>query len=148
MPKWSKEQDNVLMEHGHEGAERCASIIRHRFGVARTPEAVQRRASRIGASMLKWEICIGCGAKVSKLYDDGLCPTCHTKRLIEKNRAETDRIREQIRKAESSDEYIAAKREYARVRKENSSLRKKHRLSNCGDFVDLSKDLSKARSKR
>lgn len=125
MPRWTAAQDEVLMLHGHEGAERCAAIMRHRFGVRRTPDAVKRHAYRIGAPMVRYEICVTCGGKTDSADADGNCPICHVKALTERRRAETERIRDEIRRSgKSSEGYEAANREYARARQEGSRLRR------------------------
>ena len=113
MTRWSKQQDDVLWEHGNEGAERCAAIIGNRYGVARTPEAVRRHAYRIGAPIVRFEICVGCGGKASRVDDEGLCRTCHQKRVTELYRQRAERARAGI---DSDDGLAAARREYDALR--------------------------------
>ena len=123
MPKWSKLQDEVLWEHGNEGARRCADIIRHRYGVARTPEAVRRHAYRIGAPIIEYAICSGCGSKARKLDDENLCPVCHQRKLAdeckERNRAVINEINMQLKALDT------ARREYDRERQRTARLRRK-----------------------
>lgn len=126
MTRWSRRQDAVLWEHGHEGAEECADIIRRRFGVARTPEAVRRHAYRIGAPMRRYEICPECGRKTDELCRDGLCPVCHEYAGAEGQR----RFRQEVVEAEiavrRTEEYRTARREHAKERKATSTLCRKH----------------------
>ena len=117
------------MEHGHEGAERCAAAMRHRFGVARTPEAVRRHAYRIGAPIFEFEICPSCGGKFDHLGRDGTCYQCHQKALAEQERRKGDEIRAEIRRNNSDAERRKAEREYERERARNSRLRRKHGIS-------------------
>ena len=147
MPKWSWQQDSVLWEHGHEGAERCATIIWQRFGISRTPGAVQRRASRIGASMLRYEICPGCGRRTREITERGVCPICHQRELAHGQREFNKLLQAEIRRSlKSTDEYRKAEREHEKARQENSRLCRKHGLPgkrereghSYGENVDLS----------
>lgn len=133
MPRWSRQQDDVLWEHGHEGAERCAAIIRHRFGVSRTPDAVKRHAYRIGAPMLKYEICPRCGGAVAYLSRDGICYACRQRDNAERERRKVDALKAQLRDAESPGARRKAEREYDAARTQASRLRRKLRLSADGD---------------
>lgn len=65
------------------GAQKCALLIRKKTGVARTPYAVQCRASRIGVSLFVFETCPGCGRLVKKLRQTGFCDVCHERRAAE-----------------------------------------------------------------
>lgn len=126
MTRWSRQQDDVLWEHGHEGAERCAAIIWHRYGVARTPEAVKRHAYRIGAPMWRYEICPECGGKVDHLGPDGLCAVCRKRSLAERKRRERDALLAEIRANQSPGALGKAEREYAKERQALSRLRRKY----------------------
>ena len=126
MPRWSRQQDSVLWEHGHEGAERCADIIRFRFGVSRTPDAVRRHAYRIGAPIFKYEVCPECGGKYQALEKSGVCYKCWKHELAERQRRNRDAILDEIRANQSAEERRKAEREYDRERKANSVLRRKH----------------------
>lgn len=126
MPRWSKLQDAVLWEHGHEGAERCAAIIGHRFGVARTPEAVRRHAYRIGAPIIAYEVCPRCGARVDHLSPHGTCYACSRRELAEAQRCRNDALRAELR-ANAPDGAAGRKadREYAAERAKAHRLRKR-----------------------
>lgn len=125
MQRWTRLQDAVLWEHGHEGAERCADIIRHRYGVARTPEAVKRHAYRIGAPMVRYEICPACGGKHPYLGRDGLCHACHNELKAEEQRRRNDELRAELRRAESAEERRRAERGYDAARAEATRLRRR-----------------------
>ena len=119
-------QDEVLWEHGHEGAERCAAIIRNRYGVARTPEAVKRHAYRIGAPIVQYEICPRCGSRVQHLGPHGVCYPCRQAEHAEEQRAENRAILAEIRGERDGEAARNAERDYEKWRKVNSRLRKKH----------------------
>lgn len=126
MAKWSRRQDDVLWEHGNEGAERCAEIIERRFGVRRTPDAVKRHAYRIGAPIYRFEICPSCGGKFDHLGPDGICAPCHKRSKAEDERRKRDAILAEIRANQSPGALGKAEREYAKERQANSRLRRKH----------------------
>ena len=128
MPKWSRQQDDVLWEHGHEGAERCAEIIKGRYGISRTPSAVKRHAYRIGAPIFRYEICPGCGRKVDHLGKQGVCYACRQGELADEARRRNDEIRAEIRANQSRAERRKAERGYNRERQANARLRRKHGL--------------------
>ena len=127
MPRWTRLQDSVLWEHGHEGPERCADIIRHRYGVARTPEAVRRHAYRIGAPIICYEICPSCGGKFDHLGREGICYGCRQRELAKAARRENDLIRAEIRANQSAIERRKAEREFEAARAERARLRRKLR---------------------
>ena len=120
MPRWSRRQDEYLMEHCNEGPERIAAAMRRRFGVARTPEAVRRHAYRIGAPLVVYEICPECGGKHEHLVR-GVCYQCNQRRLAERQRA----VRDEIAANQSPDSRRRAEREYERERAKTSRLRRK-----------------------
>ena len=125
MPTWSKQQEDVLWEHGNEGPRSCADIIRRRYGVARTPEAVRRHAYRIGAPIVEYEICVGCGGKTRSADDEGLCRACHQRRVADEYKARSSAIRRELE--EEAVEAERARREYDRERKRASRERGKSR---------------------
>ena len=142
-------QDSVLWEHGHEGAERCADIIRHRYGVARTPEAVRRHAYRIGAPMYRYEVCPECGGKFDHLGPDGICHQCRQHELAEGQRRKRDAILAEIRANQSAEERRKAEREYEKERQANSRLRRKYGVparakDGSGDSVGIVTQMSNA----
>ena len=122
MTKWTPQQDGVLWEHGNEGAERCADIIRRRYGVARTPEAVRRHAYRIGAPIIEYHVCVGCGAMARSVDEEGLCAACHQRRLTEEYRMRSARIKRDFEEVDRG--FDAARREYDRERQRKSRRRR------------------------
>ncbi|MBQ9041473.1 MAG: hypothetical protein IJ111_01495 [Eggerthellaceae bacterium] len=122
---WTAEQDAVLREFGNHGAVECSRIISRRFHVERSPEAVRRHAYRIGASIIEYRICPGCGCKARKFYNDGFCPTCHQNALAEKNKLANTVALKEIAQTESGEEFENARRRYAKARQQKRRARKK-----------------------
>lgn len=151
MTKWSAEQDEFLREHGNEGAERCAALMRHRFGVARTPEAVRRHAYRAGIPIIRYELCQRCGKAVRQLGGDGLCRVCHYRRLADEQRAFNREVVAELRDQAREEEYAQVRKEYQNARQQTSRLCKKNRVKNrkervYGDSAKCHEEMSQARS--
>ena len=86
MRRWTREEDNVIRAYGHMGAAKVVRLLALRLGSRRTQKAVERRASRIGASLVEYEVCVGCGRRVRRAWPDGLCDVCHERRLLQLTR--------------------------------------------------------------
>lgn len=126
MPRWSREQDAILWEHGNEGAARCAAIMRHRFGVSRSAEAVRRHAYRIGAPIIAFEVCPRCGARCDHLSPSGMCFACTRRELAEAQRMRNDALRAELRaNAPDGEAGRKADREYAAERAKAHRLRRR-----------------------
>ena len=126
---------------------RSAEIIRRRFGVDRTPEAVRRHAYRIGAPIFQYEVCPECGRKVDHLSRSGVCYQCGQRALAEGQRRERERIKAEVRRNGSKAERRKAEREYERERAANYRLRRKHGIvsgGGCGDSVECVTQMSHA----
>ena len=126
MSRWSREQDEYLLEHAHEGLERVQADMRRRFGVARTPEAIRRHAYRIGAPLVRYEQCPECGRKVDHLVH-GLCYACNQHLLAETHRAKAEALRAEVERNSSLAERRRAEREVEREKARASRLRRKLR---------------------
>lgn len=118
MTKWSTLQERVLWENGHEGAEKCAAIIWNRYGIARSAEAVRRHAYRIGAPIIRYEICPECGRKVKTLTREDVCRVCHQRMLADRQRERNARILHELSQPDD-EEYETARREYDRLRQQH-----------------------------
>lgn len=132
--RWTDEQDEVLYTYGSLGVAECRRILADEFGIDRSEEAIRRHAYRIGASVIEYETCIGCGLRVRSVNREGLCRACNLRRLVDTNREYNERLKRELReneKQEESDEYRHAKRDYNAVKQQNSRLRK--RIGRCGD---------------
>lgn len=143
--RWTDEQDQVLIDYGNKGAAWCRDEIERRFGIARSAEATQRRASRIGAPLAKYEICPSCGQAARLMSRKGLCRACNAQRLHHEQAVFATKIRRDL-----SDNEEAARREtrkYQALRKKNERFCKEHGLpkyseKSCVDSVDLSRKMS------
>ena len=127
MPRWSLLQDECLREHANEGAERCAAIIRHRFGVSHTPDAVKRHAYRIGVPIIVYEICPSCGGRVRNLGNTGVCYACRQRELAAEQRRFNESLLAELLEAESPAARRRAEREYDAARAQTARIRRKHR---------------------
>lgn len=142
MRPWSEQEERVLFEQGHRGARKCAEIIRAECGTRRSPQAVQRHASRIGASMERYDVCPVCGAKVRRLVPrSGLCARCNYRHLAEANRQARMRL-EDARPGFEAD----ARRKYQAERNRRIRAEEKLRSTDHGDFAKTSDQMSNPRS--
>lgn len=115
--KWSEEQDSVLWEHGNKGAAWCRDEIERAFGVSRSVTATQRRANRIGAPMIRYEICPCCGRAAKLMPYKGVCRACNAERLHHEQAVFATKIRRQL--AESEEAGKRENRKYQALRKQN-----------------------------
>lgn len=141
--RWTRDQEQILRDHGNHGPEYCRNLIYKRFGILRSVEATQRHASRIGAAMFQYQSCPRCGRVVKRLNQkSGLCEVCNYERLFQEQLEAEHRIRQAINRGGEADAITTAKRLYDAQRKKVSRLRR----SVCGDIVDLSAEMSRPRS--
>lgn len=127
---WTEEQDEILYTYGNLGVEELRRLLHSRCGVIRSEDAIKRHAYRIGASLIRYEVCVNCGRRVQKLKPDNLCTTCHTRRLTERQHQRNAKLMQELReREEQTNEYKAAQRAYNAAKKANSRLCKKHDLS-------------------
>lgn len=148
------EQDDILREYGTQGAKKCADVIAARFGVRRSEEATARRMSRIGVSRRSYATCPVCGGLYDRLMPSGMCAVCNMRRLKE----EADAFEAKYRRGDgrASAEFAQAKRDYdtarqrayRRAKREGALTPREQRMreNRCGDYVDLSRDLSRTSS--
>lgn len=129
MPRWTKEQDEVLIENANKGAEYIASAINKKFGLHRTAHAVRNHASRLGISLMQFSICPECGRVGYPLNRlTGLCPICSTEARTEQHKQFQKVLRMEVRRIEDDPDYKRAVREGNRVRQQNSRICKKYGL--------------------
>lgn len=140
--KWTPEQDLILRIHGHRGPEYCRNLIFKTFGIYRSVTATQRRASRIKAPLIRYEICPECGRIERRLNrNTGLCDACNYERLWREQVEEEQRILEQLNKGGETNGITKAKRQYDAQRQKVSRLRRRN-----GNSVDMSRKKSNPRS--
>lgn len=116
--RWTEAEDDVLFEYGSLGAEQVRRMLVRQCGTVRTVGAVVARASRIGASLMTYEVCPECGKAVKELTRDGFCRTCKVRRMADAMREENERIRKEVSRDDEAD--IEAVRDYDLWRKRNS----------------------------
>lgn len=126
MPGWSSAQNEVLRELANLGAEAVAEAIAERTGVVHTAAAVQRQASRLGVSMVTFATCPVCGRRV-RGGRTGMCPVCRARANAERQWRVLGELEAEAKRLEADPEYLAAKREYDRLRKAVSSKRRELR---------------------
>lgn len=152
--RWDAAQERVLWEHGNKGAEWCSREIEREFGIRRSPSAVQRHASRIGAPMLRYEICPACGRATRSMPSMGICRACNAEKLRQEQERFDTKIRAYVMKGGDEDAYRENSRKYDALRKRNERYCKAHGLASyresrsgeCVRFADLSDEMSRPRS--
>lgn len=124
--KWTDEQDRVLFDYGNKGACWCRDEIERRFGVSRSVKATQRRASRIGAPMIRYEICPSCGRMARLMPTKGVCRTCNAQRLHHEQAVFESKLKREL--AANDEAYRRENRKYQALRKKNERLCDEHGL--------------------
>ena len=129
MSAWTTGQNDVIRELGYRGAEAVREEIRRRYGVERTVRAIEMQASRIHASLRVLSVCPQCGAVGVRLNrQSGMCPRCTEEAHVAEERAFNEILRREAEGCEEGPEIEAARREYARLRQQNSRLMRKYGL--------------------
>ena len=143
--RWTEEQDEALRANAHKGPEGCCEAIAAETGAVRSPQSVQRRASRLGGSMARLVQCPRCKQlRPSLNKTDGLCETCHMALLADRQEALRDELSRKLDaiKHGRDEEFEAERKRYDAHRQANRRLRE--RIRKCGDSVKLSETLSNA----
>lgn len=129
MSVWTTGQNDVIRELGHRGAAAVREEIRRRYGVERSVRAIEMQASRIHASLRVLSVCPQCGAVGVRLnHQSGMCPRCTEEAHVAEERAFNEILRREAEGCEEGPEIEAARREYARLRQQNSRLMRKYGL--------------------
>lgn len=119
----------MIRELGHRGAVAVREEIRRRYGVERSVRAIEMQASRIHASLRVLSVCPQCGAVGVRLNrQSGMCPRCTEEAHVAEERAFNEILRREAEGCEEGPEIEAARREYARLRQQNSRLMRKFGL--------------------
>ncbi len=126
---WTVRQEEVLREFAHEGVDVVCAALRRICGVERTVHAVEMHASRIHVSLKRLETCPECGAVGVRLSrTSGMCPLCTELLHVEEERAFSELLALEAKGCEEGPELEAAKREYARLRQQNSRTCRRYGL--------------------
>ena len=129
MSAWTTGQNDVIRELAHLGAAAVREEIRRRYGVERTVRAIEMQASRIHASLRVLSVCPQCGAIGVRLNrQSGMCPRCTEEAHVAEERAFNELLHREAEGCEEGPEIEAARREYARLRQQNSRLMRKYGL--------------------
>lgn len=123
--RWTTGMNRILYDHGNEGVDAVRKMLREAYHVRVSNAAIQKHASRIGASLRKLRTCAKCGhvgPPEQFARDRQMCRKCNAQYLAEKARMTGASL--------DPDEMARAKREYDRVRQEN------HRRRNVKDGVN------------
>lgn len=122
MPKWTEEQEELLLKYAALGYEKCRKLIYRETGVLRSFEATKRHAYRIGA-INRFLECPRCGRHVKKLIrTTGLCRVCNQKELTLQAKRKRIAIEEEVRRTQKQEQqdFKKARREYERTRRANT----------------------------
>lgn len=126
---WTLRQEEVLREFAHEGADVVCAALASECGVVRSVRAVEMHASRIHVSLRRLETCPECGAMGVRLNRvSGMCPLCTELLHVEEERAFSELLALEAAGCEEGPELDAARREYARLRQQNSRTCRKFGL--------------------
>ncbi len=124
--RWTDEEDEIIRAYGQLGVGEVQQALLSDIGTERTISAIQMRASRIGASLMRYEVCPRCGRRVAELTRKGWCRLCSTRELINAQRVRNEQLRNEIRKG-AGEEEAAALKEYNAIRARNLRLSNKKR---------------------
>ena len=129
MSAWTTGQNDLIRELGHLGVGAVRAAMRERFGVERSEHAIEAQASRIHASLAVRTVCPSCGAVGVRLNrQTGLCPRCTEEAHVAEERAFNELLRAEAEGCEEGPELEALRREWARLRQQNSRLMRRHGL--------------------
>ena len=127
---WTVRQEEVLREHCCGGAADVQAAIEAECGVLHTIRAIEAHASRMHCSLAVRPACPQCGAVGVRLNrQSGMCPRCTEWHHVNEERAFNELLQLEADGCEEGPELEAAKREYARLRQQNSRLCRKHGLA-------------------
>lgn len=127
--RWTTGQEDVIRELGFRGAGAVRQEILRRYGVDRSEHAIEAHASRIRASLRVLDECPGCGAVgVTLNRQTGMCARCTLRAHVDEERAFHELLVAEAEGCENGPEVEALRREWARLRQENSRLRRRYGL--------------------
>jgi len=128
---WTTLQNEVLRAYGHEGAAGVQKRLVAECGAKHSIRAIEMQASRIHASLRVRGCCPECGVIGVRLNrQTGLCPRCTEQQHVEEAAAFNAILLQELEEMESDPSIEVNRREYARLRQENSRLCRKYGLAN------------------
>lgn len=126
---WTTRQEEIVREQCFRGAEAVRDAIERECGVRRSVRAVEAHASRMRVSLRVRSECPGCGAVGVRLNrQSGMCARCTEEAHVAEERAFNELLRAEAVGCDEGPEVDAARREWARLRQQNSRLMRKHGL--------------------
>ena len=126
---WTTRQEEIVREQCFRGAEAVRDAIERECGVRRSVRAVEAHASRMRVSLRVRSECLGCGAVGVRLNrQSGMCARCTEEAHVAEERAFNELLRAEAAGCDEGPEVDAARREWARLRQQNSRLMRKHGL--------------------
>ena len=118
-----------MRERGYLGAEGVRRALLEEYGVERSIHAIEMHASRIHVSLRRLEVCPECGAAGVRINRvSGMCPLCTERQHVEEERAFGELLAAEAAGCEEGPALDAARREYARLRQQNSRTCRKFGL--------------------
>ena len=128
---WTTLQNEILRAYGFEGAAGVRKRLATECGVIRSIRAIEMQASRIHVSLRVRGCCPECGViGVHLNRQTGLCSRCTEKQHVEEAAAFNAILKSELKRMENDPMVAQYKREYVRLRRENSRLCCKFGLAN------------------
>ena len=128
---WTTLQNEVLRAYGHEGATGVQKRLVAECGVTRSIRAIEMQASRIHASLRVRGCCPECGVVGVYLNrQTGLCTRCTERQHVTEASAFNALLRRELEEIKNDPSTEENRREYNRLRQENSRICRKHGLAN------------------
>lgn len=121
--RWTQEADDIVCEYGNKGPEEVRRQLRRQLGFEATVSAIKSHASREGMSLMRFEVCPGCGDAVrpsEMRASTGLCRVCHAKSLRDGVWAIRQRMDDPVAELERDEAERRYRREYDKLRKRKS----------------------------
>ena len=127
---WTTLQNEVLRAYSHEGAAGVQKRLAAECGVVHSIRAIEMQASRIHASLRVRRCCPECGVLGVHLNrQTGLCPRCTERQHVEEASAFNALLKQELEEMENDPSTEENRREYDRLRQENSRICRKHGLA-------------------
>ena len=137
MAAWTTGQDDILRELCYYGAERVREEIKKRYGIERSLQAIEKRASRIHVSLKVKEVCPDCGAVGVHLNrQTGLCPRCTEAYHLQVEIAFNECLQKELEQSQEPKVIAEIRRERDKMRQRNSRLCRKYGLTPRRDRPD------------
>lgn len=121
--RWSDDEDSIIEAFASLGVRGVQQALMQ-DGYDRTQGAIKMRASRLGLSLIAYQVCPKCGRRRKKLHRSGFCDLCAKRDLITAQAVRNRELRAEVMR-EKDEELIKAKRQYNAIRGRNLRLQRK-----------------------